>query len=165
MLKQQSIGQSILYAACPRSVLPPFPFVLGVELDHVFVSKWLIEELFRLGFNISYQEVTRFKQSSMETEDASDMASSSPPGTFIQYVADNVDHNLCTLDGRGTFHGMGTVQASANRNGIRMKIKAIKRKALKHVCEVTKNKGICVMQYIEESMSSMSNKFLSHCYS
>ena len=67
MLKQESIGQSILYAACPRSVLPPIPFGLGVELDHVFGSKWLIEEIFWLGFNISYQEVTRFKQSSMET--------------------------------------------------------------------------------------------------
>ena len=28
----------------------PIPFGLGVELDHVFGSKWLIEELFRLGF-------------------------------------------------------------------------------------------------------------------
>ena len=29
------------------------------------------------------------------------------PGHFVQYVADNVDHNVCTLDGQNTFHGMG----------------------------------------------------------
>ena len=29
------------------------------------------------------------------------------PGMFIQYIADNVDHNVITLDGSGTFHGMG----------------------------------------------------------
>ena len=29
----------------------------------------------------------------------------------IQYVADNVDHNVCTIDGYGTFHGMGIIAA------------------------------------------------------
>ena len=28
------------------------------------------------------------------------------PGRFIQFVADNVDHNIRTLDGLNTFHGM-----------------------------------------------------------
>ena len=28
---------------------------------------------------------------------------------FVQYVADNVDHNLTTLDGNDTFHGMGLI--------------------------------------------------------
>ena len=32
-------------------------------------------------------------------------------GSCIQYVADNVDHNICTLDGHGTFHGMGIIAA------------------------------------------------------
>ncbi len=27
----------------------------------------------------------------------------------VQYVADNVDHNVATLDGKGTFHGMGII--------------------------------------------------------
>ncbi|KAK3748686.1 hypothetical protein QZH41_018982, partial [Actinostola sp. cb2023] len=30
-------------------------------------------------------------------------------GEFVQYVADNVDHNLLTLDGNDTFHGMGMI--------------------------------------------------------
>ena len=32
-----------------------------------------------------------------------------PPGSFVQYSADNVDHNSCTLDGKDTFHGMGVI--------------------------------------------------------
>jgi len=28
------------------------------------------------------------------------------PGQFVQYVADNVDHNIHTIDGKYTFHGM-----------------------------------------------------------
>ena len=33
------------------------------------------------------------------------------PGHFVQYSADNVDNNLRTLDGTGTFHGMGIIAA------------------------------------------------------
>ena len=29
----------------------------------------------------------------------------------MQYVADNVDHNIRTLDGHNTFHGMGMIAA------------------------------------------------------
>ena len=32
-------------------------------------------------------------------------------GSFAQYVGDNVDHNLATLDGSNTFHGMGMIAA------------------------------------------------------
>jgi hypothetical protein len=28
-------------------------------------------------------------------------------GSFVQFIADNADHNAATLDGHGTFHGMG----------------------------------------------------------
>jgi hypothetical protein len=27
----------------------------------------------------------------------------------LQFAADNVDHNLCTLDGKSTFHGMDII--------------------------------------------------------
>ena len=30
---------------------------------------------------------------------------------FVQYVADNIDHNIRTLDGNYTFHGMGMIAA------------------------------------------------------
>ena len=30
---------------------------------------------------------------------------------FVQYVADNVDHNIRTLDGNDTLHGMGMIAA------------------------------------------------------
>ena len=31
---------------------------------------------------------------------------------FTQFVGDNVDHNTDTLDGKGTFHGMGIIASS-----------------------------------------------------
>ena len=31
--------------------------------------------------------------------------------SFVQHIADNADHNTCTLDGNGTFHGMAIIAA------------------------------------------------------
>ena len=73
-LKQQSIGRSIVLAARPRSVIPPGPFGLAVEMGHVFGSKWLITELSRLGFSVSYDEVTRFKESVIADTDGTEIA-------------------------------------------------------------------------------------------
>ena len=59
-VKQSSLGQAIKKARKTRSYVPSLFFRLGVELVHMFGSKWLLNELFRLGFSISYLEVTRF---------------------------------------------------------------------------------------------------------
>ena len=32
-------------------------------------------------------------------------------GQFLQFIADNIDHNTQLLDGLNTFHGMGMIQA------------------------------------------------------
>ena len=46
-VKQNSIGHSILQSARLRSVITPTLFGVGIEMDHVFGSKWLINELSR----------------------------------------------------------------------------------------------------------------------
>ena len=60
------------------------------------------------GFCCSYQEISEFERNAassygMDIPDFTDQ--------FVQYVADNVDHNIQTLDGHGTFHGMGMIAA------------------------------------------------------
>ena len=111
-LKQASIGQCIVQEARPRSVIMPILFGLGVEIDHVFGSKWLITQLSRLGFSITYDEVARYKQSVIQGENSDNLLAEYLPGAFTQWVADNMDHNLATLDRQGTFHGMGIIAVS-----------------------------------------------------
>ena len=53
-LCQESINQFIVKVAKPRIAIPPIS--VGISLD-VFESKWLANEMFRLGFFISYDEV------------------------------------------------------------------------------------------------------------
>ena len=61
-LKQASLGQCILKAMKPNSVIPPLLFGLGVEIDHAIGSKALLTEISKLGYAISYDDVERYKQ-------------------------------------------------------------------------------------------------------
>ena len=67
-LKQASIGQSLVKSTRPNSVIAPILFSLGIDTDHVFGSKWLVCLLYRLGYSISDDEVTRYKQSVVANE-------------------------------------------------------------------------------------------------
>ena len=116
--KQNSIGKTINYPARPRSVIPPIPFGVGIEMDHIFGSKWLINELLRLGFIVSYDEVNHYKQSVIENNNIIDMQKDLPEDAFAQYSTDNVDHNTCTIDEKGTFHGMGITSMATHKNDI-----------------------------------------------
>ena len=140
-LKQSSIGQSMLYAVRPRSILPPILFGLGVEMDHVTGSKWVITELNKLGFCVSYDEVTRFKQNVVQSTNVEDFISASHSGSsFTQWIADNVDHNLATIDGKQTFHGMGIICATTGQFGYK-KDTEIPREKYVQATQVIKNKG------------------------
>ena len=111
-LKQASLGQCLLKAMKPNSVIPPLLFGLGVEIDHAIVSKTLLIELAKLGYSISFDEIKRYKQSLRKNESNS---IASAVTEFTQFVADNVDQNVCTLDGKGTFHGMEIIVCFINR--------------------------------------------------
>jgi hypothetical protein len=65
-----------------------------------------------MGFSSSYSEVQRFEENAA--------ASVSPDilgghinalDAVVLFAADNVDHKIITLDGKGTFHGMGMIAA------------------------------------------------------
>ena len=106
-LKQVSIGHWVVQAARPKSVISPVLFGVGVSLDHMFGSRMLLDLLARLGLSISHDEVDRFKQSVVQCDSVD--SPETYANAFTQWSGDNVDHNIKTLDGTGTFHGMGII--------------------------------------------------------
>ena len=105
-VKIASIGQCIVQAVRTRSAIS---FVVGVEVAHKFGSRWLVDQLTRLGFCVTYEEVQRYKQSILLQKQ---VENSMPIGQFTQWVADNADHNMAKIDGKATFHGMGMIAAT-----------------------------------------------------
>ena len=106
-IKTASIGQAIVQATRPRAILSPLQLSLGIQMHHHFGSKFLINTLHKLGFCSSYAEVCKYERSASITS-GTDIPNMTPD-TFVQYAADNVDHNICTLDGNNTFHGLGMI--------------------------------------------------------
>jgi hypothetical protein len=106
-LKVASLGQAIMQATRPRAIVAPLQLGLGVRMHHQFASKFIIDSLNSHGFCCSYSTVQKYERSA-----AAAQGTDIPgwiPGHFIQYAADNVDHNSRTLYGEGTFHDMGIV--------------------------------------------------------
>ena len=76
-------------------------------------SKTLIDILYILGFSKSYKEISIFETSSLSHKESN----VSKTG-FMQFVFDNVDFNIRTLDGHGTFHAMGGIQCISPSDSI-----------------------------------------------
>lgn len=113
-----SIAHSIISSTRPKSFLSCVLIALGAHLNTRYGSKHLIELLSSLGYCTSYSEATKFQLSSVLHPDTNEASK------FSQWVADNADVNICTIDGLSTFHSMGIIEsvtpppASTAFNGI-----------------------------------------------
>ena len=157
-LKQLSIGQCIVQAAKPRSVLCPVTLSLGVELDKTFGSKWLLDHLARLGFTVSSGEVLRFKQSAIQhaKEHYNEVEQEVTDELFTQWSADNVDHNIVTLTGKGTFHGMGIISMAHSSDEERRQIVIKRLKNRQPTASFVEEYGVPIHNYLGSSKKGHS---------
>ena len=118
--KVSFIGQAIMQQIRPRVFLAPLQVGVAVQMHHQFASRFLNDSLNAMGFASSYSEVSKFERNAavMKGTDIKGLND----GSFIQHVADNVDHNIRTLDGLNTFHGMGIIAAVTPGNVSRERV-------------------------------------------
>jgi len=75
------------------------------------------------------------------------------PSHFTQYSGDNVDHQTVTLDGCGTFHGMGVISMTSPCSPVtgghfsKPVLAAAKRVRRVTVDRIIKNRGIPIASY------------------
>jgi superfamily II RNA helicase len=105
LVKLSSIGQAIVQATRPRSLIVPLQIGLAVQMHHTFGSRFLIDSLNSCGFSSSYSEVKKKYELNVAITHNTDITEALT-SSHLQYIADNVDHNIRTIDGHGTFHGM-----------------------------------------------------------
>lgn len=110
--KVAGIGHAIVQAARPRAVVAPLQLGLAVQAHHMYRSRFLIDTLHGMGFSSSYKEVLRFEKNAADSV-APDMLVDNIEmvDRALLFAGDNVDHNILTIDGKGTFHGMGVIAA------------------------------------------------------
>ncbi|KAK2578573.1 hypothetical protein KPH14_012007 [Odynerus spinipes] len=103
--KCTSLAHAIISAVRPRSFISSLKIGVGALLYKKFGSKNLIKVLSSLGFCSSYEEISMLEAASIMRPQRQVRNSA-----FTQFVYDNADYNINTLDGHGTFHCMGGIQ-------------------------------------------------------
>ena len=68
-------------------------------------------------------------------------------GMFHHWIADNVDHNSKTMEGKCTLHAMGIIVATTGARGSYSELPKIPRQKLMRVFELVKNKGVPLKSY------------------
>lgn len=111
-LQVDSIGQAIVQTARRRLSIEPLQIGLAVQLHHMFRSRFLIENVSSMGFCSSYSEIKKFESAVVATNQ--DTPHALDQSHFLQFVADNVDQNIDTIDGNNTFHGMGIMACATH---------------------------------------------------
>ena len=69
-------------------------------------------------------------------------------GSFSQWSADNVDHNIASIDGKGSLHAMGIISGSSSipKNNL-SELSPVVRQKLKLANEVIEGKAIPIVPY------------------
>ena len=108
--KVVAVGHAIIQAVRPRAVIALLQVGLAVQIHHLYRSKFIVDTLHEMGFCSSYKEVIRFEKNAADCVEPDvlggdvDLLEMS-----VLFAADNVDHSIITLDGKGKFHGMGVI--------------------------------------------------------
>ncbi len=167
--KVASIGHAIIQAVRPRVVLAPLQVGLAVQLHHLYRSRFLIDTLYHMGYSSSYSEIQRFEKNAAEYTTPNMLGNNlDVVNTALIFAADNVDHNILTIDGKGTFHGMGIIAAltpgqrnvhSIPRNKIQklsiaenIKVTIIEHRFAKHSCESIKFAALPILEYCNKTV-------------
>lgn len=100
------VNHAVISAVRPRSFLSSIQTTLSLHLNRMYGSKHLIEVLSALGVCSSYYESDSYVKSLITVGPPAPAIESD---SFTQFVFDNADVNIRTLDGLNTFHAMGGI--------------------------------------------------------
>ena len=153
--KIAGIGQSILQAVCPRSSLASLQLGLSILVYHHYRSEYLLNTLHGLGFCSSYDEIQMF-EGNCALVNAAAYLLGDLSGGHVMMVADNVDHDTRTLDGKNTFHGMGMIAAITPHRSIDRRLIPRKKVSLLDISEAA---SINVEQYFQDKHKLDGIKF------
>ena len=114
---QTSIGPCIVSSTRLRSGLSLLLFGSAIDQDHIFGSEWLLKQLNRLGYYLSYEDV---QHSDLNNKSPEDFLAIARNGTFSQCSDENVDHDVRPLGQKGTScHRNDSVNNGGNTKAMR----------------------------------------------
>lgn len=145
-----AIAHSVLQAVRPRTFVSPILLGVAVYVHRKFGSKLLVHILHKLGFSTGYNEAQLFEASCMKTTPPTILSDS-----FMQFVFDNADFDVHTIDGFHTFHCMGGIEC-VTPAGSMIKPDVIERlKKMPSAKEISSCSSITVKPFTSHSESGL----------
>lgn len=112
--KAMAISHAVISTTRPRSFLSTIHIGLGALLYKKYGSKDLLDVLSSLAYCCSYYDARLFEASCIQHPLKNVLTNS-----FSQFVFDNADVNVDTIDGSNTFHAMGGIQCITPHSSVR----------------------------------------------
>lgn len=97
---------SLLSLQCPK-FNSKLLLSIGIYILRKTGKRQIVDLLYKLGVCASYEAVQLFETSTVLDPPEKKIIDN----FFVQYIFDNTDHNVYTLDGRQTFHCLGEIAA------------------------------------------------------
>ena len=122
-VRRNVAGQNIISSLRPRSSKMPFHLGMSLYIDHKFGSGQLIDTMHRLGISESQKETMDYKYTYIDSTNNTGAASMEVlEKQIVQYVGDNMDHDLINLEGKSGFHAMGQIKVTTPENANQLEI-------------------------------------------
>lgn len=150
--KCTAINHAIMYAIRSRSFISPLQIGLVVMLHRKFASKRILDILSHLGLCSSYKEAMLYQVSSLYHP-----CPSLKSGAFAQYVFDNADFNINTIDGLNTFHSMGGIKIVTPLSAIERQEPIYRLKVMPTAQEISLIDKITFELYENTNVSGLKN--------
>ena len=112
-LRKVAVGHVIMQWCRKEGYQSPLLLAVGLFVHQITRSRVLIDVLCALGFSLSYSAVMNFEKcAAISTIEFGDIQSDEESlERFLQFIADNFDHNEDTTTGAGTTHVMGLISS------------------------------------------------------
>lgn len=125
----------------------------GATFYRKFGSKRIVDLCYQLGFSCSYKEIKLYEISAACDSQRILL------NPFIQFVSDNSDFNISTIDGRGTFHNLGSIEIITPANSLqaRLPLKRLQTSNIPKESELVEQNKIEILFYTKKAGSGLKN--------
>lgn len=131
--KITSIAHAVIAATRPNSFRSSLQIGLGALIHRKYGSKDLLDTVSATVFCCSYNEVRLFKISCLKQP----VVNVTEQNWLTQFIFDNADVNINTIDGNNTFHAMGGIQCTGTTPESLRSNETIMERAKQITCEAT----------------------------
>lgn len=151
-IKRDCIAHCIVSILRPKSFTSNLQLALGIYIYRKTGSRLIIDLLSKCGVCASYYSIQLYEASAIM-----DPPNIHIENAFVQYVFDNTDHNVQTLDGRETFHCLGGIAVYTPDHEVEYEGGSKKLKKMPSASTLASQKQINTIPYGTFNTSGLKN--------